>query len=607
MKNIFISLSAVLVFAGAVAQTTVPQTPRHLDPTVVSIGKELPRGSVVSHDSRADAVRGTYGVSKYLQPLDEWTRTETAEAVTYKTRFKIPFQWIDRRQFLYVGRTTGSFDVVINGSLAAYSQTGSTPGEFDITDASREGANELEIVIYKDPAARKLENSRPPQEPRLEGEVYILSQPGIRVRDVAISTRMEGTSGLLELGVILKSHKLNPHDYTVWWELLNPAGEIMAEGRRDARLDMRREDTVRFFANIPRVAPWSHEEPRLYTLFIKTQNEGRFREYLAFRIGFRSFDMLDAADGKGVGPDGAGGPTLLLNGRLLPVAMREFTPGDDMAAARASIARMHSRGILGLMLRGAPPSREFFALCDSMGIYVACRADIDTRLSGDSRKVGGNPSNDPAWEGAYLDRTMAMYHTSKNYPSVAMFSLGERSANGYNLYESYLALKALEPHRPVVYADGGGEWNTDFAGHLTEPDAVMVDVAREFSGIAGNVGFGDSGHDVAAGRFVVENRRIFTPLAGEVHYRVLVGRKVVSSGMVPVDIPPSGDAAVTVPITGVKEGKAYTVALDLVAERPDGGYLPPSDPDLKVYRRLDLPLSPAARIVVDSAEFNSDK
>jgi beta-galactosidase len=274
-----------------------------------------------------------------------------------------------------------------------------------------------------------------------------------------------------------------------------------------------------------------------------------------------------------------------------------------MATMRATLVEMRSRGIPGLMLRGAPPSREFFALCDSLGIYVACRADIDTHLSGESRRLGGNPSNDPAWEGAYLDRTLGMYHTSKNHPSVAMFSLGQHSANGYNLYESYLALKALEAHRPVVYGDGGGEWDTDFLGGLTEPDEDMVDLAREFSDIAGNVGFTEGGQDAVAGRFVVENRRILTPLAGEVHYEIHVGRKVVSTGMIPVEVPPSGEAEITVPITGVKEGKGYTVELDLVVERPDGDYLPPSDPDLKVYRRLDLPLTPAARMVVDSAEF----
>jgi beta-galactosidase len=445
MKKISLALAAVLTFWCAAAQTADSDTvetpenqlsesrPWHLDPTVVAVGKEPPRGDVVSHDSKRDAVLDTHGASRYLQPLTEWTRTETPDAVNFTTRFKVPFEWLERRRLLNITRASGSFAVAVNDSIVAYSQTGSTPSEFDLTGVSVEGVNDLMISVFKDPASRALEGERR-ATPAIEGDVYILSQPRIRVRDVAIATRMEGTNGLLELGVILKSHQLNSHDYIVHWELLNPRGEIMADGRKTARLDMRREDTVRFFANIPRVVPWSHEEPRLYTLFIKTQNEGRFREYLAFRIGFRGVDF---------------------NGDHL----RE---GDDNVRIVSAVA----------------PTREFLARCDSLGIYVVCGTDIDTRLAGESRRVGGNPSNDPAWGAAYLDRTMAMYHTSKNHPSVAMFSLAERSANGLNLYDSYLALKSLEHLRPVVYNDGGGEWNTDDVGGVR---GVRGEIPREFS------------------------------------------------------------------------------------------------------------------------------
>jgi beta-galactosidase len=614
----------IVVACGAIAQNINAQninaqTPWYLDPTVVSIGKELPRGDVVSHDSKADAVLHTTGASRYLQPLEEWSRAETNDAVTFTTRFKIPFEWLDRRQFLHVGRASGSFTVSINDSIVAYSQTGSTPSEFDISTTSREGANSLAITIFKDPIARRVENSRQATAPRIEGEVYILSQPRVRVRDVAIDTRMEGSGGLLELGVILKSHQLNAHSYTVHWELLNPLGEIMAEGRRETRLDMRREDTVRFFANIPRVVPWSHENPRLYTLFIKTQNEGRFREYLAFRVGFRSFDLCtveEAMEGSGGASEGSsGGTTLGLNGVALPLVMREFLPaGNDDAAWREQIAGLRAEGVNALMLRGAPPRREFFSLCDSLGVYVACRADIDTRLAGDSRRVGGNPSNDPAWSSAYIDRTMAMYHTSKNHPSVAMFSLAERSANGLNLYESYLALKQLERHRPVLYADGGGEWDSDFVDPLVESSNTEGAADSLRAGGNDGIGGGDGGSvdggpfkieaiDLAEGRFQIANTLKITPLTGEAIYRVAAGRRTVASGAVSIEALPGRSTEFTVPTDAIKPGKSFSVEVEIAVERADGNYLPASDPNLKLYRRLDLPLAPANRTVVASGEF----
>ena len=86
---------------------------------------------------------------------------------------------------------------------------------------------------------------------------------------------------------------------------------------------------------------------------------------------------------------------------------------------------------------------------------------MDTRRSGDSRRVGGNPSNDPAWREAYAERAANSYHTTKLHPSVIAFSLATHSANGINLYESYLAMKRLHETRPFVYPEAGGEWNSD--------------------------------------------------------------------------------------------------------------------------------------------------
>ncbi|MDR2891419.1 MAG: hypothetical protein LBV18_07510 [Alistipes sp.] len=651
MKKIIL-ISAVIVAAASAAVTVAAQTPRHLDPTVVSEGKELPRGEVVSHDSRGDALRGGTGSSKYLQPLAEWTRTESAEAVTYKTRYKIPFGWIDRRQFLYLGGVSASFDVVINGERVGYAQTGGTPSEFDITDASREGANELEIVIYRQTAAQKLENGRPVTQPALLGEVYVLSQPRMRVRDVFADTRMSGTDGVLELGVVMKSHRLNAREYTVYYELLSPRGEIVAEGRKEATLDMRREDTVSFFARIPRVAPWSHEQPTLYTLMVKTQHEGRFMEYMSFGVGFRSVDMVDGG--------------LSLNGVPLRLETSDMVALGDASMWREMLEAVRAEGASVLKLHGTPPSHEFYDLCDQMGVYLVVQADIDTHLAGESRRVGGNPSNDPAWREAYLDRALSMYHTSRNHPSVVAFSLAEGSANGINLYESYLALKSLERRRPVVYVDGGGEWNDDgldldatgsagSAGSMGDVGAAGilpennggVGVGAASPGESGQMwavispgsegggevdGESEVGHggvsasedvgEVYGGglaegglderdvrRFSIRNTRLFTPLSGEAAWKIFVGRRVVSSGAVPVDIVPGGVAHVAVPIEGVKAGREFEVEIEVRVERLMGRYVPAAgeDAERRVFRSPGAAIPEQDRVTVGRGRFSSNE
>ena len=583
MKKLLLSLVSIIIFAPVPAQTQ-KEIPHWLDPSVVNIGKELPRGDVVSHDTKDEAIRKTYHKSKYLQPLTEWTSSDRGDAVVFKTRYKIPFEWIDREQFIYLGKVSTSFDVMVNGQLVGYSQTGSTPSEFDVTMISQEGNNDLEIVVYKEPAALKLENSREPTAPQIPGEVYVLSQPKMRVRDIFVDTRMEGTNGLLQLGVIMKSHQLNVKDYRVYYELISPKGEILSEGYKDAVLNMRREDTVRFFANVENIMPWSHEEPRLYTLFIKTQHEGRFKEYMSFQIGFRSLDFKEGL--------------IHLNNTPLKITMREFAPTSDMTAMRSQIEALRAEGVNTLRLKGAPPSHQFYQLCDEIGIYLCNQADIDTHLSGTSRKRDGNPSNIPVWEGAYRDRVMNMYHTSKNSPSMIMFSIADESFNGYNLYESYLALKSIERHRPVIYTDGG-EWNNDPLD-FDAMDRIRYRNEDKWALI--------TPEDVSAGQFRVHNTRHFTPIIGEAVYKIAVGNKVVSRGSVPIEVIPKGATDFIIPISGVRPGKKFVVQIEVRIERPVNKYvLSGKSSEKKVFRDAGATVADKDKIVIERRSFPSGR
>jgi beta-galactosidase len=557
---------------------------RPMNPRVVSIGKELPRGDVVSCDSREEALAGSYHSSKYLQTLEGWTVNDRGDAVVYSTRYKIPFEWLEREEFLYLGKVSGSFEVVVNGELAGYSQTGSTPSEFNVTRVSREGNNDLDIVIYKESVARVLENSREPvSPPQIMGEVYVLSQPRMRVRDIFVDARMEGTAGIMELGVIMKSHRLNDSDYRVYYELIDPTGKTLTEGYKDATLDMRREDTVRFFARVPRIIPWSHEEPRLYTLLVKTRHEGRFKEYLTFQIGFRGLDFRDGL--------------IRLNGTPLKITMREFTPTSDMEQMRSSIKQLQSEGINTLKLQGAPPTHRFYELCNELGVYLCNSADIDTHLSGSSRRVGGNPSNQPEWEGAYLDRVMSMYHTSKNSPSVVMFSLAEESANGYNLYESYLALKKVEKQRPIVYPEGG-EWNNDRVD-FDAMNALDYTVVSETQAVVTVVNFDK-------GEFRVHNTRQFTPLFGEAVYRIMAGKKSLAKGSIPIEVLPEGDADFVIPIADVVTDKQVTVEIEIQTPRPVNRYTPPTVPKERKLWFIESSATKPDKIVVGQSSFTID-
>ena len=546
LRVILATAVAAAAFGGARAQQN------HLRSDVVSVGRDMPRGNIVCYSTRDEALAGGLAPSLYLQPLTAWKSSgQGSEAA-----FKRPFAWVDREVFVHVGGATAAYDLYVNDTHAGYNECGTVPADFNITALAKEGANTLRVELHADAATRALENGRDPREASLPGPVYIFSQPKVRVRDVVDDSRWEEGHGLLSFGAVIKSHLLNVKTYRVYYELLSPEGEIVARGNRDINLDMQREDTLRFFSNIPDIVPWTHETPYLYTLMIKTQHEGRFKEYLALPVGFKTMEF--------------DGGRMKINGIETPLYAAEYScpdlaalrqPGDtlpDRELLVREMSRLRETGVNTLKVKGHTQPDVFYDVCDELGFYVIDQADIDTHLAGEKITRGGNPSNDPRWEEIYVDRVLSAYHRTKSHPSTIALSLAENSANGYCLYEGYLALKRCERRRPVIYREARGEWNSDPLELLPAAGAPKAAAGKRVTLSGGG-----------KGEFRVANEMIYTPFCGELAYKVKSMGKVVASGTCSVRVAPGAQSVVSVPLEAVKDGRSCTVAVELLA--PAGG------------------------------------
>ncbi len=405
---------------------------------VPSYGRELPQG-------RAAACAGlaaTDGGNLYAAPLDGWV----LDGNRFSAPFTVPFAWIGRQVMLHVEHASAGYEVRVNGHAVAYNSNGSAPANFNLTRMTREGANTLEIVLSEPDAAAVLESWKLPASAPVLGAVWLASRPTMYVRDVTVKTRRNNPSDdflTAEVGIVVKSCALNPRTSRIHYELTAPDGTAAAVGHEEMTLDMRREDTIRFLARIPDSLQWCAAHPVRYALRLKTQYEGRVVECSEFRPGFRT-----------VGTDNG---VLSVNDR--PVALRVCEVRPDIGAGE--IEALRTKGYNALRLLPGPVSQSLFDLCDRLGLYLIVTAPVDTSRSGDSRRRGGNPSNDPAWLGAYLERAEDSYHGAKFHPSVVAFDLARRSANGINLYETYLRMKRFDEPRPFVYSDVAGEWNSD--------------------------------------------------------------------------------------------------------------------------------------------------
>ncbi len=572
MKKFQLYIAGLLALAAgyAQAQTYSPESAHWpAEPwrsaTPVALGREVPRVQTICYDSEAAALGQSREASAYLQPLDEsWKTTASGEATSYEHAFKVPFSWIDRNLYLYVGSANAPYEVFVNGERVGYNQSSWAAAEFDITGAAKEGMNSVEIKVHGNAAADILEDRPAEFTPRLNGETYIIAQPRVRVRDYVSRTTISGKDAMIELGVILKSNLLNPRTLTVHYSLLSPDGEVVTSGRRDREIDMRREDTVRFVVNVQDTKLWSPEDPNLYTLLIKTQHEGRYWEYIAYKVGIRTVEV-DLTDVQaGAGNDTANKGTLLVNGKSFPFSFAEnYTLSDysfkAKTAAGTAISEMKSRNINTIMAYRPMPD-WFYSLCDGMGMFVIPQADINTVKSGESRKAGGNPANDTTWVHSYIDRAEAIMYTSWHHPSVIGFSLGAGISNGYNLYESHLSIKHIQTesgdNRPVIYTNANGEWNTDAvlpqtasAYPLASAGRVVMEQANQFKPVTFEL------KDASKGLFSVSSSMYFRTVERLVSYTVWQGKSKVSRGTVDVKLMPDSNAQFTIPYGKAKPGK----------------------------------------------------
>lgn len=413
-------------------------------PFIPSKGRELPRCEVITYPTAEQATAADGGDHRYFTRITQWARQND----TLSTPFTVPFVWANRQVLFHVGSASVPYEVLVNGRRVARNADGNTPAEFNLTRYVREGRNRLDLILTQPSDAAPLESWKEAGAAPGVTDTWIMSQPTMRVRDVLTkcwpSNDGDGTA-VAEVGIVVKSSALNPRTSRIYYDLLTPSGETAATGYKELTLDMRREDTLRFVTRIPAQLLWSAELPTLYTLRLKTQHEGRFGEYLELPLGFRTV----ATDPQG---------HMTINGQ--PVRLHAYEINPQIVSANL-LARLRELGFNTLKFMPGYISPELLEMCDIQGVYVVAQAPIDSSKSGASRRKEGNPSNDPAWQAAYIERTGDSYHTTKRHPSVIAFSLASMSSNGINLYESYLNLKRYGDSRPIIYPDAAGEWNDD--------------------------------------------------------------------------------------------------------------------------------------------------
>lgn len=104
----------------------------------------------------------------------------------------------------------------------------------------------------------------------------------------------------------------------------------------------------------------------------------------------------------------------------------------DEADARADLLLMKQSNVNAIRTSHYPPHPRVLDLADELGFWVILECDLETHGFGQFN-WSGNPSDDPAWRDAYLDRVERTVERDKNHPSIVIWSLGNESGTGCNL------------------------------------------------------------------------------------------------------------------------------------------------------------------------------
>lgn len=435
--GLFIAFSGLGLMAQSAAYTPAVEALR--SPENTAHARLTPRSAFVCYPSREQMELGAK--NDLAITLSSWQVDSLAEGVRYTTRFKRNYRYDDKQIVLRVEGATGAVSVATNGEERGYSASGIGRLEFDLTKHLVENNNTISITVHRDYAARAIE---PAGDGSLRFErATLLTPPRVAVADYVAKTSFNKQGdGLLNLGVVMQSFLLNSKDYTIYYELYSPEGKMVSSANKVLTTRMLSRDTVSFFARIPAVERWSPKSPNLYRLVVYTRHENRIKEFTTSHIGFRT---VEVEEGKVV----LNGEEVEIKGTTLAYSSEEQTTEE--------LRRLKAEGY-NLVYTPRPQLDEFYTLCDREGMMVCPSADITSP----EKDFATTPSNNPEWKDAYLWRAMAIYHATKLHPSVVMFSIAHEAQNGICLYESYLAMKALEGEtRPFIYPNADGEWNSD--------------------------------------------------------------------------------------------------------------------------------------------------
>ena len=364
---------------------------------------------------------------------------------SYVKYFSIPERMRGKRLFISFDGAESGIAVWLNGAFVGYSGDSFTPSEFELTDYVKDGENKLAAQVFKWTAGSWCEDQDFYRFSGIYRDVYLYTVPDVHIRDLRIRAVPDEmlVKGMLEIRALTWSGKEENKQGKTRIRLAYK-GMVCLEDEKE----LTGEDTWQW--EIDRPTLWSAEAPELYDLTIEVYDgNGALCEIIPERIGFRRFEMKDSI--------------MTLNGKRIVfkgVNRHEFSSVNGRHVSekelRKDLAVMKQNNINAIRTCHYPNSSLIYRLCDEYGLYLIDETNLESHGSWDTAYATGDydyivPNNKPEWLDMVLDRANSMYQRDKNHPSILIWSCGNESYGGKDIYEMSQFFRAQDPTRLVHY------------------------------------------------------------------------------------------------------------------------------------------------------------
>ena len=358
---------------------------------------------------------------------------------SYVKYFEVPEEMQGKRLFISFQGAESGIALWLNGHFVGYSEDSFTPSEFELTEYVKEGENKLAAQVFKWTASSWCEDQDFFRFSGIYRDVYLYTVPEVHVYDLQIRAIPDETLSAAALEIRTNTWGKGEVKIT-----LSKDGETVIE-------DKKALDGEEIYAwKVENPVLWSAEDPQLYDLTMEIYNEsGELQEVIPQKVGFRRFEMKDGI--------------MTLNGKRIVfkgVNRHEFSSVSGRHVSEEELRKdlkiMKQNNINAIRTCHYPDASLIYELCDEYGIYMIDETNLESHGSWDTAEFTKDytyvvPHDKPEWLDMMLDRANSMYQRDKNHAAILIWSCGNESFGGKDIFEMSQFFHKADPTRLVHY------------------------------------------------------------------------------------------------------------------------------------------------------------